>query len=160
MLVLLPVGEGSDSEHASATMWNTQVLGRASLVEQNFAPESGSFSLSLSLSRSLSLLLSALGPPGQAQSLRLPDHSVGLAQCQDPSTISARIQAERRRKRRRRPLRSAAVRCRLFPLTGGCVCVSLDSKLKVSGSFKFPQHGIHLPERALMLWEPNWDQSQ
>ena len=30
-------------------MWNTQVLGRASLEEQNFAPESGSFSLSLSL---------------------------------------------------------------------------------------------------------------
>ena len=28
-------------------MWNTQVLGRASLEEQNFAPESGSVSLSL-----------------------------------------------------------------------------------------------------------------
>ena len=62
------------------------------------------------LSLSLFLPLSALGPPGQAQSLRLPDQAVGLVQCQDPSTISARTQAERRRRRRRRPLRSAAVR--------------------------------------------------
>ena len=31
-------------------MWNTQVLGRASLGEQNLAPESGRISLSLSLS--------------------------------------------------------------------------------------------------------------
>ena len=31
----------------SSTMWNTHVLGRASLGEQNLAPESGRISLSL-----------------------------------------------------------------------------------------------------------------
>ena len=88
-----------------------------------------SLSLSLSLSRSplslslsLSLPLSALGPPGQAQSLRLPDHSVGLAQCQEPSTISARTQAERRRKRRRRPLSLLQCGADFSPRQGG-VCV-------------------------------------
>ena len=39
----------------SSTMWNTQVLGRASLEEQNLAPESGRFSLSLQVPPQVSM---------------------------------------------------------------------------------------------------------
>ena len=58
MLVLLPVGEGSDLESTpSSAMRNTEVTGRAMLDEQHLAPRAGSHALSLSLCLSLSLSL-------------------------------------------------------------------------------------------------------
>ena len=102
-------------------------------------PLSLSLSLAVSLSLSLSLSLSTsvrsrsswsgTVPPSPrpfrwSGPVPGPKHNIG----QDPSRATTKTTAT--------TAKSAAVRCRLFPPTGGCVCVILDSKLKVSGSFQ------------------------
>ena len=74
--------------------WSCRMV--SSSVSRAIVFSSCPLSLSLSLSLSPLSVLLVRHSPSLSQ-----DHSVGLVQCHDPSTISARTQAERRHRRHR-----------------------------------------------------------